>query len=185
MQHDAPDDQGADDSRVSPLGPAYGLTKAPANPPPAVEGEEFSKAHSSIPTWGEEAVHFSFEKEYTRVRLHIGNIKQPLSEQVVCENEAAKWSELWNEGADYSVLDTEWNDRSMAPNPREGYCPLLVHHMRAAIRTFPKGTAKAADNRAVRAFDALSDDALNGLCKIFCACELAGVWPRCLSLVLI
>ena len=63
------------------------------------------------------------------------------------------------------MLDAEWDDRTMVPNPREGYCPLNAQHLRAAIRTFPMGTAKAADNRAVRAFDALSDDALTGLCK--------------------
>ena len=68
--------------------------------------------------------------------LHMGNIKQPLSEQVVCENEAAKWTELWNESGEYSILDSEWNDRPMLPNPRAGYAPLTVQHLRAAIRTF-------------------------------------------------
>ena len=95
------------------------------------------------------------------MRLHTGNLKQPHSEQVVCENEASKWTDLWNEGADYAITEADWNNRSMAPNPSEGYCPLIVQHLRAAIRAFPKGTARAADNRAVRAFDALSHDALN------------------------
>ena len=61
--HDSlPDDQGQC-SQLAPLGPAYGLTKPPVDPPPAVEGDEFSLTHSAIPTWGPDAVHYGGERD--------------------------------------------------------------------------------------------------------------------------
>ena len=86
-----------------------------------------------------------------------------LSEQDTCEGQANEWTKLWSKGVEYSVLESEWNNRSMAPSPLEGYCPLNIHHIRAAIKTLPMGTARVANNCAVWEFNALSDDALAGL----------------------
>ena len=73
----------------------------------------------------------------------------------------------------------------MRPLSDPNWKRLSVRELRKAIRQFPFGTARAADNVSIRAYDYLPDDMLEALADIFHLCELLGRWPEQWDLVLI
>ena len=112
------------------------------------------------------------------MRLYKGLFREaPLSEQCKVHDETEMWSgpSLWRSTDTYSVPNDCWDDEAMRPSHDPSYGPLMPHHIRACVKTFPNGTATGADNRSIRAYDALDDRVLLQLCMIYTACEKAGI----------
>ncbi len=96
----------------------------------------------------------------------------PLDRQQVVEAQAKWWSDFWGVGLDLSSPSWE-NLVGTQPLPRPS-----VSQMRAALRSFPNGTALAWDGLNPRLMSRLSDVRLNELINLMMEAEATGRWPE-------
>ena len=107
-----------------------------------------------------------------------GNVA-PACDQVAVEKEAAAWSELWRSQNDYSdpFLNEEYKER--ARKEADDLPRLSVQDIRLAAKSFPIHTGLGIDNVSPRAFDRLSDEALQAIINVLHECERSGLWGEC------
>ena len=101
----------------------------------------------------------------------------PLDGQVEVEFEASKWAVLWE--CDKSYVTPQVTGLGPPPPALAG-----IHIRRAAV-TFPAHTGLGGDNASPRAYDRLSDAALEALARLLLLCEIIGSWPMFIRLIYI
>ncbi len=104
--------------------------------------------------------------------------ERPLDRQEIAEKEAEEWAELW---AAHGEVDP--------PTWPSDLGPMLarpsVARLRAALRSFPKGTGLSWDALHPRALLRLSDERLEQLISVLMDAEREGAWPPEMAFVAI
>ncbi len=96
----------------------------------------------------------------------------PLDRQQVVDAQAKWWSDFWGVGLDLCKPSWE-NLAGVPPLPRP-----TVSQMRAALRSFPSGTALAWDGLNPRLMSRLSEARLEELISLMMEAEATGCWPE-------